>query len=109
MEASGEVLTVKSGNRGLRTFRQTKQIVQDRCIPRGLQVLSPLGSLGDNDVRRLTASTYIKLPFSRLDSRNRIGLGEFPSRAVCILPTDMGDRLMPTRPISFIDASNLVS
>lgn len=109
MEVSSEVLTVKAGNKGLWTFRQTKQIVQGRCIPRGLQILSPLGSLGDNYVRRLTTATYIKLPFSLLDSRNRVGFGNFPSRAVSVLAADMGNCLVSTCPICFIDTSNLVS
>lgn len=91
----------------LQALRQRQQIVGLYAVWLSLDVFMPIVS-GDNHIHRSTSSVNEKL-LASLDFRDGLGLGDFEGGAGRSHATYIPYPLMRVLPVSFVNASNLMS
>ncbi|WP_424106251.1 hypothetical protein [Paraburkholderia sp.] len=94
---------------GLWALRKAEQVIRSRRISSRSQELMTLRRLPDINIRHLPTTDDVELPLPILNASDRVFFGDFPSRAVPVHATDMGDCFVPALAVRFINAANLMS
>lgn len=71
-------------------------------------VLIAIPAYGDDDSDVMAVLAYVEQPFAALNTGNSLLLGDLPSRAITVEPSDMRDAFVGVVSISFSYAFNLV-
>lgn len=84
----------KTRSTGLWALRERQQVVRLVPVRLCLEVFVAVLAPRDDDPHLVVIDGHVEAPLVVLDSPNRLGLAEFPSRPVCVRSTDGQDALM---------------